>query len=96
MVMSVALSKVSPEFNLYEDASFGMIKKVSNKNIIRRQDSKNYYYANGSMYLINCKKTDINLSKMKKIKKIVMNYTNSIDLDDNFDWEIAEMLLRKS
>ena len=28
MVMSVALSKVSPEFNLYEDASFGMIKKV--------------------------------------------------------------------
>ena len=32
--------------------------------------------------LINCKKTDINLSKMK-IKKIVMNYTNSTDLDDN-------------
>ena len=29
---------------------------------------------------------------MKKIKKIVMNYTNSIDLDDNFDWEIVEML----
>ena len=50
MVMSVALSKVSPEFNLYEDASFGMIKKVSNKNIIRRQDSKNYYHANGSMF----------------------------------------------
>ena len=30
---------------------------------------------------------------MKKIKKIVMNYTNSIDLDDNFD--LGEMLLEK-
>ena len=94
MVMSVGESKISPEFNLYKETNEDFIEKVSKKTITRRQDSSKYYYANGSMYLINLNNYEIDLSKFKKIKKVIMNEMHSIDIDDDFDWKIANMILK--
>jgi len=94
MVISVSESKISPEFNLYKDIGSEFIQKLSTKTITRRQDSRKYYYANGSMYLINVKNNKIDLSKFKKIKKIVMDSSKSIDIDDDFDWKIAKMIIK--
>jgi N-acylneuraminate cytidylyltransferase len=96
MVISVCESKISPEFNLYKDTGNEFIEKLSNRSITRRQDSKKYYYANGSMYLINAVNDKIDLSKLKTIKKIVMDPLRSIDIDDDFDWEIAKMIIKKN
>ena len=46
------------------------------------------------MYLINVKNNKIDLSKFKKIKKIVMDSSKSIDIDDDFDWKIAKMIIK--
>ena len=48
------------------------------------------------MYLINAINDKIDLSKLKNIKKIVMDPLRSIDIDDDFDWEIAKMIIKKN
>lgn len=95
IVMSVCESKILPGFNLYRDIGKEQIEKYSNEYLTRRQDSKRYYYANGSMYLINAVNDKIDLSTAKIIKKVVMDASRSVDIDDNFDWEIAKMVLKK-
>ena len=65
------------------------------KKIARRQDSEKYYFANGSMYLIRISDKKIDLGKINKIKKIIMNQINSIDIDNEDDWLIAEQILRR-
>lgn len=96
MVISTSESKISPEFNLYKDTGNGFIEKFSKKSITRRQDSQKYYYANGSMYLIKAENNKIDLSNLKNIKHIVMHASKSIDIDDDFDWKIAKMIIRKN
>ena len=63
----------------------------------RRQDLSKAYCLNGSIYLAN---RDFLIEKNSFIDEstvgFVMPQSRSIDIDNNYDWEIAEMLFMKS
>ncbi|APJ04563.1 cytidylyltransferase domain-containing protein [Silvanigrella aquatica] len=63
----------------------------------RRQDMKNYYTLNGSVYVVN-------IEFFKKYRKLIaensicfeMPKNRSIDIDDEYDFSIAEFILNKN
>ena len=63
----------------------------------RRQDLSKAYCLNGSIYLAN---RDFLIEKNSFIDEstvgFIMPQSRSIDIDNNYDWEIAEMLFMKS
>ena len=66
------------------------------KNNTRSQNQKTTYRPNGSFWMCKIK----SLLKYKslyrgKIKKIEMNYYQSIDIDTKFDYEIAKLIYKK-
>lgn len=93
----VSLTKVtkSPEwmFCMNEDKTIDSIFNNDNK---RKQEMTNVFQLNGAIYII---KTDY----FKKIKSLIgektlgfiMNYKESIDIDNMSDWEYVEFLLAK-
>lgn len=63
----------------------------------RSQDLPEYYRLNGAIYICNT-------SKLKEAKSFfiseniysyIMNYENSIDIDNNIDFELAQILIRQ-
>jgi CMP-N,N'-diacetyllegionaminic acid synthase len=95
MVVSVVESKSNPYFNLFEENSDGNLRPIINSKIKNRQECPKVYKYNGAIYIINInslKKHE--LSEFKKIKKYIMNPSNSIDIDDELDWFLAEQLLK--
>lgn len=96
MVVSVAVSKNNPYFNLFEEKNDGYLQQSKQSDITRRQDCPEVYVFNGSFYLINVnslKKT--NLQGFTKVVKSVMPEERSIDIDNMKDWKIAEYLLKE-
>ena len=61
----------------------------------RRQDNKNFYIRNGAFYIVSSE----NLRKGRlwgdKVKPYIMNKFESIDINDNYDLELAELILKK-
>jgi N-acylneuraminate cytidylyltransferase len=96
MVVSVSESKISPYFNLYEENTQGFLKKSKAGTFLRRQDVPAAYEYNGAIYIFKTK--SIIQSEMKdfeKIIKYVMSKNDSIDIDDELDWKLAEFMLTK-
>ena len=98
MIVSVKESHYNPYFSLFEEDEEGFLtlsKKTG--NFTRRQGCPTVYAYNGSVYVINTdslKKNNIN--QFKKVKKFAMDEVHSSDIDNQFDWWIAEMILEKS
>tara|TARA_B100000287_G_scaffold414833_1_gene447802 strand:- start:2458 stop:3147 length:690 start_codon:yes stop_codon:yes gene_type:complete len=63
----------------------------------RRQDNKTYYKPNGCFYLIKIE-TFLKHKKfyLDTLKGYVMDRETSIDVDDEFDWKIAQFLYSQS
>ena len=70
---------------------------IKNKVIMRRQDKPIFYARNGAAIYIT--KFDLLMKEKKIIGKNCLPYfmtkERSIDIDDFFDWEIAEFLIKK-
>lgn len=97
MVVSVKESKGNPYFNLFEDNNNGYLVKCKSGDYNSRQLAPKVYEYNGSMYLINTKKMLINgLHGLNTIKKFIMPFERSIDIDDENDWMIAELIYKKN
>lgn len=65
-------------------------------NIQRSQDLPTYYRLNGSIYLFNRDYvSNINNLYSKGTFAYIMNRFNSIDIDEQIDFELAEILLSK-
>ena len=93
MVLSVCKSKVTPDYGLYVESQNQFLSKTTSKKITRRQDSEAFFYANGSMYLIRYGEKKIKLSEIQRLKKLEMSLYYSVDIDEQYDWEIAEHLI---
>ena len=96
MLVSVKETKANPYYSLFEEDKEGFLKKSKQGQFERRQDCPRVYEFNGAIYIINT----ISLKKMKinefqKVKKFLMDDESSIDIDNAFDWKIAEMILCK-
>jgi CMP-N,N'-diacetyllegionaminic acid synthase len=97
MVVSVKKSKQNPYYNLFEEDDEGFLIKSKPGSFTCRQDCPEVFEYNGSMYL--AKKESLlkfGLHGMTKVKKMLMSEELSVDIDDHFDWAIAEALFSNS
>ena len=96
LVVSVRRSKQNPYFNLFEEDGEGLLIKSKPGNFTCRQDCPEVFEYNGSMYLANKEALmKYGLHGMQKIRKLVMPEERSVDIDDEFDWLLAETLYLK-
>ena len=96
MVVSVTESKTSPYFNLYEENKEGYLQKSKDGAFTRRQDVPPVYEYNGAIYIFKTKSIiESEMKDFEKITKYVMSKNDSIDIDDEVDWKIAEYILTK-
>lgn len=96
MVVSVTESKTSPYFNLYEENKKGYLQKSKDGAFTRRQDVPPVYEYNGAIYIFKTKSiVESEMKDFEKITKYVMSKNDSIDIDDEVDWKIAEYILTK-
>ena len=96
MVVSVTESKKSPYFNLYEENKEGYLQKSKDGAFTRRQDVPPVYEYNGAIYIFKTKSiVESEMKDFEKITKYVMSKNNSVDIDDEVDWKIAEYILTK-
>ena len=95
VVVSVVKSKANPYLTLYKEAD-NFIKKFKKSNFYRRQDAPNIWELNGSIFLFDTDSLKKGyMEDFKKIVKYEMNKTYSIDIDDEFDWSLAEQSAKK-
>ena len=99
MVVSVSNSKSNPYYNIFEEDQQGMLHiSKGDGGISTRQKAPPVFIFNGAIYVINvpsflkCK----SLSKLKRIKKYLMEEKYSLDIDDDHDWNRAESLFRSN
>lgn len=96
MVVSVKNSEANPYYILMEEDEFGWLKKSKSGEFERRQDCPDVYEINGAIYVIRVESLyQQSMSNFKKVKKYLMKKEHSIDIDNQLDWDIAEMILEK-
>lgn len=91
MVVTVNESKSNPYFNLFEENTFGYLRKCKTGNYTCRQEVPKVFEYNGSMYLIKSEAlVKFGLHGLKKVKKLILPKSRSVDIDDIVDWLEAE------
>tara|TARA_Y100001970_G_scaffold294060_1_gene446379 strand:- start:3805 stop:4497 length:693 start_codon:yes stop_codon:yes gene_type:complete len=96
MVVSVHKAKSNPYYVHFKEDDNGYLYKLKNESFTRRQDCPKVWEINGSIYVINVenlKKTKIS-SFTKNKKYVINNQLYSIDIDDSFDWLVAETIIK--
>ena len=95
-IISVVKSKSNPYFTLYEENNNGFLERSKKGDYYRRQDCPNVYELNGSIFLFNIASLKSGyINSFSKIKQFEMEQNYSIDIDDELDWEIAEIVSKK-
>lgn len=75
----------------------GYLELTLNKSGERRQNNKEYYEYNGSIYIINIHELKKKgLQGFTKKVKYVMPEINSIDIDTELDFKLVELILEES
>jgi CMP-N,N'-diacetyllegionaminic acid synthase len=94
MVVSVSRTKSNPYFNLYEENTDGYLKISKNSTFKTRQSVPEVFEINGAIYIIDIRKLrEKEINEFKMVKKYIMPKENSIDIDDDIDWILAEHLI---
>ena len=94
LVKSVTKAQNNPEYNMmYEDKN-GYLKNFLKNKSKRRQESREFFSANGSMYLYAVRTNNLDFNKIVKTKKVVMDKISSLDIDDEYDWKIVSKLIK--
>lgn len=99
MVVSVKESASNPYYNCFEEDKEGFlsISKPSTHPLTRRQDAPKVWEYNGSIYVINpISLKDKGMQHFTKVRKYPMSELYSVDIDNPFDWKIAELLLQEN
>lgn len=97
MVVSVAESHYNPYFSLFEETSAGFLTLSKQSSFTRRQECPHVYAYNGSAYVINSSALKAkHMSEFERVRKFIMDDIHSLDIDTQFDWWVAEMILEKS
>lgn len=96
MVASVKITNSNPYYLLLEEDKNGWLTKSKKGNFNRRQDCPVVYELNGAIYVINVDSIKMkSMNQFTKLRKFVMKPEHSIDIDCQFDWDIAEMMIEK-
>jgi CMP-N,N'-diacetyllegionaminic acid synthase len=97
MVVSVKITHSNPYFTLFEETIEGFLVPSKPGNFTRRQDCPIVYEYNGAIYIMNVRSLKNGPpGNFSKIKKYLMADEVSLDIDNNFDWIIAEAILFKN
>lgn len=97
MLVSVKETKSNPYYNLFEENNSGFLCRLKDGSSIRRQDCPKVWEYNGAIYIINVNSVkSMHISEFTKVKKYVMDEISSIDIDNEFDWELAEYLIKNT
>ena len=97
MVTSVRLSSCNPYYDGFEEDAEGLLRiSKGNGTIERRQDAPNVWQQNGSIYVINPKSLlNKGMAHFKRIRKYAMSELYSVDIDNPFDWKVAELVINE-
>ena len=96
MVVSVKETDSNPYYVLFEEDENGLLRKSKDGNFTRRQDCPKVYELNGAIYIMNASSVANNVkTKEKRTRKYLMDKRDSIDVDDELDFEQAELILKK-
>jgi len=96
MVASVRKPKANPMAVLYKTDKDRISKLISDGSGLRRQDADSIVELNGAVYVYNV--GALKRSKPSEFKKIgyhLMDEISSVDIDEPFDWQVAEFILEK-
>ena len=98
MVTSFKQSSCNPYYDGFEENSEGiMVISKGDGTIQRRQDAPAVWQQNGSIYVINPKSLmDKGLANFNRIRKYGMSELYSVDIDNPFDWKVAELVLSEN
>lgn len=93
-VVSVKETDANPYYLLYEENEEGYLEQSKKGDFIRRQDCPKVWEVNGAIYVINVESLmKKKMTEFKKVKKYEMSRIDSIDLDTEIDWYLAEILI---
>ena len=95
MVTSVKASSCNPYYDGFGENEEGLLViSKGDGTIERRQDAPSVWQQNGSIYVINPKSLmEKGLARFTRIRKYPMSEYYSVDIDNPFDWKIAELML---
>lgn len=92
LVVSVKITKSNPYYILFEENAKGFLELSKEGKYTRRQDCPMVYERNGAIYIYNLNGSYQN---PKRQIKYVMDEMESIDIDSEYDWMLAEVILSK-
>ncbi len=97
MVTSVKLSSCNPYYDGFEENEEGLLViSKGDGTIERRQDAPSVWQQNGSIYVINPKSLmEKGMAHFTRIRKYAMSELYSIDIDNPFDWKVAELVINE-
>lgn len=97
MVTSVKLSSCNPYYDGFEENEEGLLRiSKGDGTIERRQDAPNVWQQNGSIYVINPKSlVEKGMAHFTRIRKYAMSELYSVDIDNSFDWKVAELIINE-
>ena len=97
MVTSVKSAPCNPYYDGFEDNDEGLLTiSKGDGTIERRQDAPKVWQLNGSIYVINPKSLmQKGLAHFTRIRKYAMSELYSVDIDNPFDWKVAELIIEE-
>lgn len=97
MVTSVKLSSCNPYYDGFEEDAEGLLRISKGDGAIeRRQDAPSVWQQNGSIYVINPQSLIVKgMAHFKRIRKYAMSDQYSVDIDNPFDWKVAELVIKE-
>ena len=94
IVVSVKETDSNPYYVLFEEDEDGFLHKSKDGEFTRRQDCPKVYEINGAIYVMDAMTFGKNINVVgKKIRKYLMEKIDSIDVDDQVDFDNAELIL---
>lgn len=95
MVASVQNAPCNPYYDGFEENEKGLLVISKGDGLIeRRQDAPKVWQFNGSIYVINpISLKEKGMANFSRIRKYVMHDLFSVDIDNLFDWKIAELIV---
>ncbi|WP_052592242.1 acylneuraminate cytidylyltransferase family protein [Aureispira sp. CCB-QB1] len=95
LIVSVKETDSNPYYVLFQENEEGILEKSKKGVFTRRQDCPTVYELNGAIYIIRVSALlELGYQNLKMIKYL-MPKNVSIDIDDEIDFEIAEILLNR-
>ena len=95
MVTSVRPAACNPYYDGFEENEAGLLQiSKGDGSIARRQEAPKVWQQNGSIYVINPNSLiEKGMGGFTRIKKYVMSESYSVDIDNPFDWKVAELVI---